>query len=119
MVGLGSYLDEDVVVEGLDGGRDADDVLEILIPAVVEVAGGIGDGVLVEQLVVVVEVGDVLAQGGLGHFVRIGLLRRDFLRRHMLFEFARHEVFVRRVDGDGQPGRRDGREDVFRKRRLA
>ena len=35
-------MDEDVIVEGLDGGGDADDVLEILVPAVVEVAGGIG-----------------------------------------------------------------------------
>lgn len=35
----------------------------MVVPAIVEVAGGIGDGILVEQLVVVVEVGDVLAHG--------------------------------------------------------
>ena len=63
MVGFGGDLDEDIVVEGLDGCGDADDVLEVLVPAVVEVARGIGDGILVEQLVVVVEVGDVLAHG--------------------------------------------------------
>ena len=42
VVGFGSDLDEDVVVEGLDGSWDADDVLEVVVPAVVEVAGGIG-----------------------------------------------------------------------------
>ena len=29
--------DEDVVVEGVDGGGDADNVLEVVVPAVVEV----------------------------------------------------------------------------------
>ena len=43
VVGFGGDLDEDVVVEGFDGGGDADDVLEVLVPAVVEVAGVIGD----------------------------------------------------------------------------
>ena len=92
MVGFGGDLDEGVVVEGLDGGGDADDVLKVLVPAVVEVAGGIGNGVLVEQLVVVVEVGDVLAHGYLRHFVCIGLLWRDLLRFHVFLEFARNEV---------------------------
>ena len=63
MVGFGGDLDEDIVVEGLDGGGDAHYVLKIVVPAVVEVARGIGDGILVEQLVVVVEVGDVFAHG--------------------------------------------------------
>ena len=58
MVGFGGDLNEDVVVEGLDGGEDADDLLEILVLAVVEVASGIGDGVLVGYLVAVVEVGE-------------------------------------------------------------
>ena len=44
MVGFGGDLDEDVVVEGLDLGGGSDDVLKIVVPAVVEVAGGIGDG---------------------------------------------------------------------------
>ncbi len=43
MVGFGGDCDEDVVVEWLDGGGDADDVLEILVPAVVEVARGVGN----------------------------------------------------------------------------
>ena len=42
VVGFGGDLNEDVVVEGLDGSWDADDVLEVVVPAVVEVAGGIG-----------------------------------------------------------------------------
>ena len=92
MVGFGGDLDEGVVVEGLDGGGDADDILDGLVPAVVEVARGIGDGVLVEQVVVGEEVGDVLAHGGLRHLVRIGFLRRDLLRLHVLLELARHEV---------------------------
>ena len=36
-------MDEDVVVEGLDGSWNADDVLEVLVPAVVEVARGVGN----------------------------------------------------------------------------
>ena len=92
MVGFGGDLDEDVVVEGLDGGGDADDVLEVLVPAVVEVARGVGGGVPVEQVVVGVEVGDVLAHGGLRHLVRVGFLRRDLLRLHVLLELAWHEV---------------------------
>ena len=43
MVGFGGDLDEDVVVEGLDLGGGSDDVLKIVVPAVVEVAGGIGN----------------------------------------------------------------------------
>ena len=43
MVGFGGDLDEDVVVEGLDGSWNADDVLEVLVPAVVEVARGVGN----------------------------------------------------------------------------
>ena len=35
-------MDEDIVVEGFDGSGDADDVLEVVVPAVVEVARGIG-----------------------------------------------------------------------------
>jgi hypothetical protein len=46
VVGFGGDLVEDVVVEGLDGGGDADDVLDALVPAVVEVATGGGNGVL-------------------------------------------------------------------------
>ena len=44
MVGFGGDLDEDVVVEGLDLGGGSDDVLKIVVTAVVEVVGGIGDG---------------------------------------------------------------------------
>ena len=61
MVGFGGDWDEDVVVEGLDGG-DADDVLEILVPAVVEVVGGVWGGVSRGPFVLVAEVGDVFAQ---------------------------------------------------------
>ena len=53
MVCFGGDCDEDVVVEGLDGGGDADDVLKIVVPAVVEMARGVGDGVPVEQFVVI------------------------------------------------------------------
>ena len=42
VVGVGGDLDEDVVVEGLDGGGDSGDVLEVVAPVIVEVAGGIG-----------------------------------------------------------------------------
>ena len=43
VVGFGGDLDEDVVVEGPDGSWDADDVLEVLVPAVVEVVRGVGN----------------------------------------------------------------------------
>ena len=49
MVAFGRDLDEDVVVEGLDRGGDADDILTGLVPAVVEVACGVGDGVVYED----------------------------------------------------------------------
>lgn len=46
VVGFGGDLDESVVVEGFGGGGD--DVMEVVVSAVVEVAGWVGDGVLVE-----------------------------------------------------------------------
>lgn len=63
VVGFGGNLDESVVVEGFDGCGDVNDILKIFIPAIVEVAGGIENGVFVYELVVVVEVGDVFAHG--------------------------------------------------------
>lgn len=63
MIGFGSDLDERCRRRSAWRWWGFGDVLEVVVPAIVEVAGGIGDGILVEQLVVVVEVGDVLAHG--------------------------------------------------------
>lgn len=52
----------------------------------------IGNGGLVEQVVVSPEVGDVFAHGLLGNLVCIGLLGRNFLRGHVLLELAWTEV---------------------------
>jgi hypothetical protein len=49
VVGFGGDLDESVVVEGFDGCGDVNDILKIFIPAIVEVACGIGDGAVYEN----------------------------------------------------------------------
>lgn len=79
------------------------DILFCIVPAVVEVAVGICDRGLVEQVVVGLEVGDVFAHGLFGDFVRIWFFGRDFLRGHVLLELALLPCF----DGAPFPGGED------------
>lgn len=88
----GPDADDVVEVEGDNGGVETDEGEGLFVPAVVGVAGGIGDGAGAEEVVVGEEVRDVLAEGILGNLVGVGLLGRHLLRGEMHLERAGLEV---------------------------
>lgn len=92
MVVFGLYNDHVVEVEGNDGRVKADERHRLLVPAIVGVSGGVGNGAGLQEFVIGEEIRDMLAERILGHLVRAGLLGSDLLRGEMRFERTGKEI---------------------------